>query len=323
MSLKAIMAVLVFGAATVSLSSSAQDQAYPSRPIHIVVPAPAGGPTDVLARIVGRRLGDAWKQSVIVENKPGANQIIGTEFVARAAPDGYTLLMAVDSTMTMHPHAYKKLPYNPIKDFVPVTTVADVVVAIMSNSSSPFKTLPEALTLVKGAPGKYSYASGTLTTQVIMERLSMLSGSKLLYVPYKGSAPAVAALIAGDVNFSVDGYTAYKGFHQQGKVSVLATTGVKRAAATPNVPTLGELGYPGFETGVWIGVMAPTGTPAPIVAKLAKQINDILSMREVKEQFDTMGLEPLPSTPERMRDFIQSESDKWAQVIRTAGITLE
>lgn len=302
-------------------ASFAQD--YPTRAIRIVVPAPAGGPTDVLARLIGQKLSDAWSQPIVVENRAGANQIIGTEAVARAAPDGYTLLMAVDSTLTMHPHAYKKLPYDAQKDFAPVTTVANSWIAVMANASSPVKSLAEALALAKASPGKVSYGSGTLTTQVIAERVSQLAGVKLLYVPYKGSAPNFAALLAGDINLSFDGFAPYRGAVGQGKIRVLAVTGDKRASALPGVPTLGELGFPGLSVGVWLGVVAPAGTPPAIVNRISQQINRSLAQGDLPEKFAAMGLEPMPSSPEKMAAFIRAESDKWAKVIHEAGISLE
>lgn len=305
----------------VTSGSLAQD--YPSRPVRIVVPAPAGGPTDVLARLVGQKLSEAWSQPVIVENRAGANQIIGTEAVAKATPDGYTLLMAVDSTLTMHPHAYKKLPYDALKDFAPVTTVANSWIAVLTNAASPAKTFSEALALAKAAPGKQSYGSGTLTTQVIAERVSQLAGVKMLYVPYKGSAPTFAALLAGDVNLSFDGFAPYRGAVAQGKIRVLAVTGDKRVSALPDVPTFAELGFPGLSTGVWLGVVAPAGTPPAIVNRVSQQINHSIEQGDIREKFAAMGLEPFPSNPEKMAAFIRAESDKWSTVIKEAGISLE
>lgn len=305
------------------ITSPTLAQDYPSRPVRIVVPAPAGGPTDILARLVGQKLSEAWSQPVIVENRAGANQIIGTEAVAKAAPDGYTLLMAVDSTLTMHPHAYKKLPYDALKDFAPVTTVANSWVAAFTHASSPATTLAEALALARAAPGKQSYGSGTLTTQVIAERISQLAGVKMLYVPYKGSAPAFAALLAGDINLSFDGFAAYRGAVTQGKLRVLAVTGDKRASALPNVPTFGELGFPGLSFGVWLGVVAPAGTPSAILDRVSRQTNLAIEQGEVREKFSAMGLEPFPSNPEKMAAFIRAESEKWSKVIKDAGINLE
>ncbi len=305
------------------IASTSLAQDYPSRPVRIVVPAPAGGPTDILARLVGQKLSEAWAQPVIVENRAGANQIIGTEAVAKATPDGYTLLMAVDSTLTMHPHAYKKLPYDALKDFAPVTTVANSWVAALTNASSPAKTLAEALALAKAAPGKQSYGSGTLTTQVIAERVSQIAGVKMLYVPYKGSAPTFAALLAGDINLSFDGFAPYRGAVTQGKLRVLAVTGDKRASALPDVPTFGELGFPGLSFGVWLGIVAPAGTPSAIVSRVSHQTNLAIEQGDVREKFAAMGLEPFPSSPEKMAAFIRAESEKWGKVIKEAGISLE
>ena len=301
----------------------AQTGPYPARTVKLVVPAPAGGPTDVLARIVGQKMSESMGQPVVVENRPGANQIIGTDYVAKAAPDGYTLLMVVDSTMTMHPFAYKKLPYDPFKDFAPISTIANSYVVLMSTSSLPAESLNDLISQAKSQPGKISVASGTLGTQVIAERFASLAGIKLLHVPYKGSAAVAQAVLAGDVNLAADGFSAYRGSVGKGRFKILATTGTRRAAAIPEVPTFAELGFPGFDNGVWLGMAAPAGTPIPIVNRLSEEVGKILAMRDVLERFDAFGLEPMPSTPAKTAEFIRSEADKWSKTIRDAGISIE
>jgi tripartite-type tricarboxylate transporter receptor subunit TctC len=301
----------------------AQTGPYPNKPVKLVVPAPAGGPTDVLGRILGQKMAESMGQPIVVENRPGANQIIGTDFVAKSAPDGYTLLMVVDSTMTMHPFAYKKLPYDPFKDFVQITTIANSYVVIMSTSSLPVDSVADLISRAKTQPGTVSVATGTLTTQVIAERFASLAGIKLLHVPYKGSAAVAQAVLAGDVNMAADGVSAYRSNIGKGRFKILATTGTRRPALIADVPTFAELGFPGFEGGVWLGMAAPAGTPMPIVNRLSEEVGRILAMRDVLERFEAFGLEAIPSTPAKTAEFVRSEADKWSKTIRDAGISIE
>jgi tripartite-type tricarboxylate transporter receptor subunit TctC len=312
--------LLALGFSTALAHAQAQ---YPTRTVRLVVPAPAGGPTDVLARIIGQKMSESMAQPVIIDNRPGANQIIGTDHVAKSAPDGYTLLMVVDSTMTMHPYAYKSLPYDPFRDFVQVTTIANSYVVIMTTASLPVDSVKDLIAQAKAQPGRISMATGTLTTQVISERFASLAGIKLLPVPYKGSAAVAQAVLAGDVNMAADGVSAYRSNIGKGRFKILATTGTKRASLIPDVPTFAELGYPGFENGVWLGMAAPAGTPMPIVNRLAEEVGRILAMRDVLERFDAFGLEAIPSTPAKTAEFVRSEADKWSKTIKDAGITIE
>ena len=312
---------LVLGISSVSVW--AQTVVYPARPIRLVVPTPAGGPTDVLARVLGQKLSDAWGQPVVIDNRPGANQIIGTNLVAKSAPDGYTLLMTVDSTMTMHQFAYKKLPYDPAKEFVPVAIIANSFVLLVAGEALPVKSLADVIKLAKADPGKLSVGTGTLTTQVIAERLRSLSGTKMLPVSYAGSGQLTLAVLAGSIDLAVDGYVSYKDHVAKRNLKLLAITGAQRSPVLPDVPTFAELGFPGFDTGVWLGMSAPAGTSPEIVKKLSDQIGLILAMPDVKERLLVMGMEPLSSTPESTAAFIKSEANKWGKVIQEVGITLD
>lgn len=316
------VAAIAAGIAVALTCASVFAQDYPTRPIRLVVPAAGGGPADIVARVVGEKLAEAWKQPVVIDNRPDSNQIIGTHAVAKAAPDGYTLLLVVDSSFTMLPHAMAQLPYDVEKDFEPVTTLANAVVAIIANEAVPGRTLEEALAAVKARPGEFTYGSGTLGSQLVAERLAMLSGTQLLHVPYKGSAQTALALLGGQIDFAVTGITAFLSSHAEGKVRILATSGERRAPALPDVPTLAESGFPGFD-GVWLGLAAPAGTPASVIEEISARANEVLDQQAVRDRLDALGMSPMPNTPENTRAFIRTESDKWADVIKQAGISLK
>ena len=316
-----LLSMLILGAA--SLPACAQPAAYPNKPIRIVVPTPAGGPTDVLTRIVGQKLSEAWSQPVVVENRPGADTIIGNAFVSKAAPDGYTLLVTVDAAVTMHQFAYKKLPYDPIRDFTPVSGIGNSYVIIFAQSALPANSIAELVALAKASPGKYTFGWGTLKTRLIGERLSMMAGIKFLDVPYKGSAGTAQALMSGDVNFVIDGLTSYKSNLTSGRFKMLAVTGTQRAAAIPNVPTFQELGFPGFNTGVWLGMLAPPATPSAIVEKISAEVVRILNTKEINDRLEGIGFEILPRTPQQFAELIRSDAETWGKVIRDIGLTLD
>lgn len=316
-----LLSLLVLSA--VAVPAFAQPASFPNKPIRIVVPTPAGGPLDVLARIIGQKLTEAWGQPVIVENRPGADTIIGSALVSKAAPDGYTLLVTIDATLTMHQFAYKKLPYDPIKDFTPVAGLTNTYVVVFAHPTLPANSLPELIALAKAAPGKYTFGWGTLKTRLIGERLSIQSGVKFLDVPYKGSAGTSQALFSGDVNFTIDGFPAYKSNIGTGRFKMLAVTGPQRASAIPQVPTFKELGFPGFDTGVWIGMLAPPGTPGPIVNKISENVLKILAIKEIKDKLEGLGFEMLPRTPQQFAELIRSDAEIWGKIIRDIGLTLD
>ncbi len=315
-------ALFAFGS-FLQFTAFAQTPAYPSKAVKIIVPTSAGGPTDVLARIVGKELSEAWRQPVVIENRPGADSIIGTNAVAKAPPDGYTLLMAVDAALTVHPFVYKKLPYDPFKELAPITSVANSYLLLYAHQALRVDSLADLLKLAKAAPEKYSYGWGTMKSRLIAERLSSMAGVKFMNVQYKGSAPNSQALLAGDINLSFDGLTAYKGNLGTGRFKLLAVTGERRTPALPKVPTFAELGFPGFNTGVWLGLLAPAGTPAAIINKVRDDVVRVLALKEVANRLEGIGLEPFPSTPQRFAEMMRSDAEMFGAVVRAIGFTID
>ena len=303
---------------------SAFAQGYPTKPIRIIVPFPAGGATDIAARIVGQKTAENWGQPVIVENRPGANTIIGAEAVAKAAPDGYTLLWAIDSTLVMNQSLYTKLPYNPLKDFAPITrTTTSRQILVVDAAKGP-KSVKELIQQAKANPGKLNFGAGTVTNQLGGELFKSMAGIDMVYVPYKGSPPTVQGLLSGDVTMIIDGVVASLPHIKSGKFRVLANLGLGPIAALPNLPTLAaEAGLPGFDVVIWQGLLAPAGTPAEIVNKLQQEVVRIFSLPDVKEKLASMGQDLVTSTPAEFAAFIRTEAERWSNVIKQAGIRIQ
>ncbi len=298
-------------------------QPYPSKPIRIVVPSPAGGPSDVGARVVGERLSASWGQPVVIENRPGGNNIIGTQVVAKAPPDGYTILMALDSTLTMHPSLYSNLPYDPAKDFAPVALAFISPIVLITDTAGP-SSIKELLAYARANPGKVSFGAGTLTTRLAGELLKSQTGTDMLIVPYKGSAGTTQGLLSKDVTFTLDGVTTSMPHIRSGKLKVLANLTQRPIAALPNVPTLAaETGIKDFDVSVWLGFVGPAGTPADIVSKLNQEIVRVLSVAEVQEKLSSIGLEPGGGTPAEFQSYIRAETEKWTRVIKASGFKAE
>ena len=305
-------------------AGSVMAQTYPSKPITLIVPFPAGGTTDALARTIGQKLQEAWGQPVIVDNRGGAGATIGANMVAKAAPDGYTLLMgAIHHTIA--PSVYKKLPYNFQKDLAPVTVVAVVPNVLVVNPSVPAKSVKELIEYAKANPGKLTYGSnGNGTAQhLIGTQFNLLAGTDIAHVPYKGSGPLTTDLLAGQISMSFDTVTPVLQYIKAGKLRALAVATAKRSTALPDVPTLSEAGLTGFDVASWYGVLAPAGTPKEIVAKLHDEIVKILNMPEVKKRFADLGAEPVGNTPEQMAAQIKSETDKFAKLVKDANVKVE
>ena len=299
-------------------------QAYPTKPITLIVPFPAGGTTDALARTIGQKLQEAWGQPVIVDNRGGAGATIGANMVAKAAPDGYTLLMgAIHHTIA--PSVYKKLPYNFQKDLAAVTVVAVVPNVLVVNPSVSAKSVKELIEYAKANPGKLTYGSnGNGTAQhLIGTQFNLLAGTDIAHVPYKGSGPLTTDLLAGQISMSFDTVTPVLQYIKAGKLRPLAVATAKRSTALPDVPTLSEAGLTGFDVASWYGVLAPAGTPKEIVAKLHDEIVKILNMPEVKKRFADLGAEPVGNTPEQMAAQIKSETDKFAKLVKDANVKVE
>ncbi|MBV8537122.1 MAG: tripartite tricarboxylate transporter substrate binding protein [Alphaproteobacteria bacterium] len=312
-------------AAATLINGSAAAQSYPNRPVRIVVPFPAGGPTDVQSRILAEKLSERWKQQVIVDDRPGGNTIIGAVTVAKAVPDGYTLLMAIDSTLVMNQYLYATLPYDPFKDFGPITRVVRGTTVIVTDAASGPATIKDLVERARAKPGTLSFGAGTITTQLAGEMFKQQLGLNIITVPFKGSSPSVQALLAHDVSYIVDGLAPSVPHLKSGTFRALAVTGARHAGALPGVPTLAEAAdLPGFDIATWQGLMAPAGTPRQIIAKLHDELGRVLTLPEVTDKLATFGLTADPSkTPEEFAGFIRIEAERWAKVIPTAGIHLD
>ena len=319
------IAALACAAAAVALGcATAGAQAYPSKPITLVVPFPPGGTTDVLARTLAQKLGESWGQPVIVDNRPGAGATIGATMVAKAPADGYTLLMgAVHHTIATS--IYSSLPYDFQKDLAPVTIVALVPNILAVNAGVPAKSVKELVAYGKSNPGKLTYGSnGQGTAQhLIGEQFSTMTGVDMLHVPYKGSGPLVTDLIAGQVSMSFDTITPVLAHIKAGKLRPLAVTTIKRSPALPEVPTLAESGLAGFDQGSWFGVLAPAKTPKEIVTKLNIEIVRILNLPDVQKRFAEIGAEPIGNTPAQMAATIKSDTEKYATLVKQANVKIE
>ena len=299
-------------------------QAYPSKPIKLIVPFAPGGFTDVVARILGQKLSVSLGQQFVIENKAGAGSLIGTEFVAKAAPDGYTLVM-VSTTHVISPWIYKSMPYDPIKSFTVVSKLVDSPYVLLVNPKVPARNVQEFIALAKTAPGTIHYASsGNGSAQHLMGGLFVsMTGAPLKHVPYRGSGGAANDLISGVVESSFAGVPNALAQVPQGRLKALAVTTAKRIPQLPDVPTLQESGVPGYEASVWLALLAPAGTPKDIVAKLNVEILKTMNSSETKKALYDAGVEPTPSTPEEMSDYMIKELERWGKVVKEAGVKLE
>jgi tripartite-type tricarboxylate transporter receptor subunit TctC len=299
-------------------------QAYPSKPIKIVVPYPPGGFNDTLGRTLAQKFSEAWGQTAFVENKAGANTLIGSDYVAKAAPDGYTLLV-VAFPFAVTPSLIKNMPYDTLRDFAPVALAAQSPNLLVVNPSLPVKTVGELIALAKSQPGKLSYAStgNGSSNHISMELFKSMAGVDILHVPYKGSAPAVSDLMGGQVQVMFDNVPNVLPQVKAGRLRALATSGTKRSAMAPEVPTVAEAGVPGYEVMVWFGLVAPAGTPREIVQRLNAEVIRILGMPDVRERFIAQGVEPVGSTPEQFGEHIRAQMSKWAKVVQDAGVKAE
>ena len=299
--------------------------AYPSRNIKMIVPYPAGGTTDFLGRLVAEELKTGLGATVIVENKPGAATTLGADQVAKAEPDGYTLLMATSTTLAINKTLYKKLPYDPVKDFAPIALVAAVPFALIANPQVPAKTLADFIAYAKSNPGLAYGSAGNGSPQHLgAEMLKTAAGIDIRHVPYRGSVPAMLDVIAGHIPFMVVDLQPALQQIREGKLTVLGVTTAKRIAAAPDIPTLAEGGLAGYELVAWQGVVAPAGTPRLVVDSLAAQIATLLADSATRDKLTRIAIEPLTgSTPDSFAAYIKTEVDRWAVVVRNSGVELE
>ncbi len=303
----------------------AQQPAYPTKPIKLVVPFTPGGSTDILARTIGQQLSQAWGQSVVIENVPGAGGSIGADRVAKAAPDGYTLLMGHIGTLSITPSIYPNLPYDPIKSFAPVAWVARVPNVLAVHPSVPANNLKEFIAYAKANPGKLNYGSGGngSAAHIATEYLKLVTQSFMVHVPYRGTAPAVTDVVANQIQVIFSGAPAVMPMVKAGKLKALAVSSPKRIDGLNDIPTVAESGVPGtagFEADQWYGIVAPAGTPAPIVARLNAQINASLNSPEVLARLRSEGAVPTPNPPEVFGKLIAGEIPRWKPVVQRAGI---
>jgi tripartite-type tricarboxylate transporter receptor subunit TctC len=305
--------------------SGAWAQAYPTKPIRLVVPFPAGGTTDILAREVGQRLSVTLGQPIVIDNRPGAAGNIGADLVAKSAADGYTLLMGTVGTHAINASLYAKMPYDHVKDFAPVILVAGVPNVLEVNPALPVNSVADLIKLAKAKPGQINFASSGSGTSIHLsgELFKTMAGVDMTHVPYKGSAPAITDLIGGQVQVMFDNLPSSLQFIKAGKLRAIAVTSAKRAAALPDVPTIAESGLPGFEASSWFGIVAPAGTPPAIIARINGDVDQWLQSSEAKEKLLAQGAIPAGGTPEQFAAHIRAETEKWAKVVKASGAKVD
>jgi len=317
---RSIEALVLVAWAALAATAVAQD--YPSRPLRYVVPFTAGGGGDIIIREVAQRLTVRLGQTVIVDNRAGAGGSLGTEIVARAPADGYTLLMANVAPMAINVSVYKKLNYDPAKDFAPVTLLASFPNILVLHPSVPARTLPQLIALARSKPGQLTYASAGAgsTTHLAAEFFRSRAQVDLIHVPYKGGGAALIDLVAGQVTLYFSSLPAALPMVRTGRLRALGVTGLTRSVAAPDVPTIAESGFAGFEAVTWIGAVAPAGTPPAIITRLNRELVEIMQAGDMREKMIAQGAEPLTNTPEQFAAYIKSEIGKWAAVVKQAGI---
>ena len=313
----------VLGLAPLLVSHAAWAQAWPNKPVRIVVPFAAGGTTDVVARIVGQKLGEAWNQSVVIENRGGAGGNIGADVAAKAAPDGYTVLMTSGSIFTVNPSLSKKMPFDAQKDFIAVTKVAMGPMLVVTHPSVPASNIKELIALAKAKPGSINFGSAGVGSQVHMagENFATAAGIEITHVPYKGESLGYNDLVAGQIQMMVGNMAAAVGFVTQGKLKALAVTSKVRSAMLPNVPTAAESGLPGFENTGWFGFMLPAGTPREVVDKLQRDTAKVLDTAEMRGRFYVQGITPVGNQSDEFTRDIAAESKRWAKVVSDRKLT--
>ena len=314
-------------AALFSLSALAQSgpAPFPTKPVRIVVTFTTGGATDVIGRIVGQKLSELWGQQVIIDNRPGAGGAVGTELVAKAAPDGYTLVLSSFGPMAIAPFVYPKLAYDPVKDLVPITLAATSWYFMVVNPSMPAKSVKEFIALAKAKPGEITYSSSgnASPTHLSGALFASAAGITLSHVPYKGAAPGIAAVVSGEVQMAIESPPPIVPQVKAGRLRAIAAARRDRSVLLPDVPTMAEAGLPGFEAGSWYGFHAPAGTPKPIIDKIHADMVKVMSLPDVRERFASVGGDTIANTPAQYGAFVEAELKKWGQVIKATGIKVD
>jgi len=318
-----------FACAPLSGGAAAQEKSdaasYPNRPIRIIVPFPAGGPSDIVARVIGQKMSEDWGQPVVVENRPGANTLIGAQAAKAAAPDGYTLFMAIDSTLVMNQFLYKSLPYDPFNDFVPITLTAKTMSVLAVLAASGPKSLKELVAKAKAQPGKLNYGAGTITAQLMGHQLHRAAGIEVVYVPFKGTPEPVNGLLTGSVDLICAANQIVTPLIASGQVRALAKMDRNAPPSMADIPTAAEAAeLPGLDDiSVWLGLVAPKGTPKPIIDKIHAAVVKTLSDPAVKEKSERTGNYPVTMSPEEFAAFLHKEAERWSKVIKETGIKFD
>jgi tripartite-type tricarboxylate transporter receptor subunit TctC len=320
MNTRLIALALLSALATSPTTAQERADAFPTRAIKIVVPFPAGGPSDVLARMIGQKMSEDWGQPVVIENRPGANTVLGAQQVAKAAPDGYTLLMAIDSTLTMNQYLYRTPPYDPFNDFAPITLTAKTMQLLIVNAASDVKTVRDLISKAKAQPGKLNYGAGTITTKLTGYLFNKAAGVETVLVPYNGSAEVAQGVLTKSVDFSFDGPSASLSLIQGGQFRVLAKFDPRPFPPVPDLPLI-TTDVPNMdEITVWLGLVAPKGTPSAVIDKLQAEVAKALADPAVKAKADASGLFPATSTPAEFAAFIRKEAQRWSTVVKDTGM---
>lgn len=322
--MRLMTATLGMAFAALALIAPAQAE-YPDRPIRIIVPYTPGGTVDVLARLIGPKLTQAWGQPIVVENRPGAGGNIGADVASKAPPDGYTLFLSTNSPLTINVAAYKNVKYDPLRDFEPIMVVGQNGLLLVTNPSFQAKSLKEFIDLAKAKPTEISVGSSGLgnTAHLSIEQLNKIAGIKLTHIPYRGGVPSLTAVVAGEVPAAFSDIVPAMPLVREGRLRALATTSKQRAGIAPDIPTMSESGLPGFDIVAWIGLVGPAGMPKDVVAKLRSAIGKALADPEIRSKLDTMGIDPSPVAPDQFAAFLREEVPRWKAIVNDAGVTLE
>ena len=314
---------MIVAALLIGFSQQTALAQYPNKPVRVVVPYPAGGAVDSFARVLTQQLSELWSHPVVVENRAGASTMLGAEQVAKSPADGYTLMLTAELTLVTVPHLYEKIPYDPLRDFAPITALVSATQALVANPSLPVKTVNDVVTLAKAKPGELTYGSFGIgsTGHLNMEVFQAMTGTRFNHIPYSGAGPALNDVVGGHVNLMLAALSIVKGSVEGGKLRMIAVGSDRRSSEFPDVPTISELGVPGFQAKSWFGLVAPAETPPEIIKKINQDVIKVMSDPAFAQQYlAAQGLEPITGTPEQFAAFMRTETKKWGKVVKDANI---